>query len=85
MAPVLVRGASVAFAGVQEPPTALDGRMVVAWVDGSPIVRWFQDQGDHGLLRAEDSKKRPVRVPLGLEGEPEAARLRRVLWIEAAR
>ncbi|WP_068419908.1 hypothetical protein [Planctomyces sp. SH-PL62] len=85
MAPVLVAGSSVAYADSDESSTALDGRMVVAWVDGVPMVRWFQDRGDHGLLRAEDVKKRAVRIPLKLDGKAEAAKVRRVLWIEASR
>lgn len=82
MAPVLTTGASIAFASEGEAPTMLDGRMVVAWVDGSAIVRWFEDHGDHALLRAENDREQPVR--LDLEGQDPAA-IRRVLWVEVSR
>lgn len=82
MSPVLSSGATVAFAAEGEPLTALDGRMVVARVDDRLVVRWFEDHGDHGLLRAEDDRELPMRIdPVS---EPSAS-LRRVLWIEAAR
>mgnify|MGYP001048333568 CR=1 FL=1 len=83
MEPVLARGSTVAFAAEQESPRELDGRMVAAWVEeDEPVIRWFQDQGGHGLLRSQDSARRPVRV--ALDG-PQAPRIRRILWIEAAR
>jgi len=88
MAPAAARGAFVAFAREAESPTALDGRMVVAWVDGQSMIRWFQDRGDHGLLRAQDSSRRIVRVPLSADGgasDSETVKVRRVLWIEAPR
>ncbi len=82
MSPVLPRGTSVAFAPVSESPATLDGRMVVAWVDGLALVRWFEDRGDHGLLHAEDRNEPVRRVDLGPD-VPSSPR--RVLWIEAAR
>ncbi|WP_337173898.1 S24 family peptidase [Paludisphaera sp.] len=82
MAPVLARGTLIAYAPAGEPPASLDGRMVVARVDGEAIVRWFEDRGDHGVLRAEDPRERPVRVDLDADEPPP---IRRVLWIEAAR
>jgi SOS-response transcriptional repressor LexA len=82
MGPVLSRGMTVAFAAEAEPPTALDGRMVVARIDGQVFVRWFEDCGDHGVLRAEDESERPIRVDLTAD---DPASIRRVLWIEAAR
>ena len=81
MEPVLPRGAMVAFASEVEPARELEGRMVVAWIDGAPLVRWYQDQGDHALLRAQDPAERPVRVAI----DGETARIRRILWIESVR
>ncbi|MDG3004406.1 S24 family peptidase [Paludisphaera mucosa] len=84
MEPVLARGASVAFAkDDEESLTSLDGRMVVAWVDGVAMVRWFQDRGDHALLRAEDSGERAVRIELDADGKSPVVQVRRILWIEA--
>ena len=82
MAPVLVRGSTVAFAPEEEGPALLDGRMVVAWIEGEPVVRWFEDRGDHGVLRAQDAGVEPLRFTL--EGS-DAPSVRRVLWIGSAR
>jgi hypothetical protein len=82
MAPVVAQGTLVAFAAEGEPPTALDGRMVVARAGGATVIRWFEDRGDHGLLRAEDPQERPVRVELGGD---DPVSIRRVLWIGAIR
>lgn len=82
MGPVLTRGMTVAFAAEAEPATALDGRMVVARMDGRVFVRWFEDRGDHGVLRAQDECEQPVRIDLA---DDDPASIRRVLWIEAAR
>jgi hypothetical protein len=82
MAPVVARGTVVAFAAEGEAPALLDGRMVVARVGGEPVVRWFEDRGDHGLLRAEYPRESPVRIDLVGDAPPP---IRRVLWIEAAR
>ncbi len=82
MSPLLACGASVAFASEAEPSTALDGRMVVVWMEGEILVRWFEDRGDHALLRAEDGCVAPLRIDL----DPQRpVMVRRVLWIEAAR
>jgi len=84
MAPVLARGAAVAYADAEESSAALDGRMVVAWLDGEPVVRWFHDLGDHALLRAEHSDRRPLRVSLRGDGFTDSGRVRRVLWVGPA-
>ncbi|WP_165070624.1 S24 family peptidase [Paludisphaera rhizosphaerae] len=81
MEPVLPRGAMVAYTSEEESARELDGRMVAAWIDGQPMVRWFQDLGDHGLLRAQDPAERPFQVNL----DDELPRIRRILWIEAVR
>lgn len=81
MEPVLTRGAMVAFASEEESPRELDGRMVAVWMGGQPVIRWFQDQGDHGLLRTQDPSVRPLRLAL----DDELPRIRRILWIEGAR
>ena len=81
MAPLMVHGAYVAFSRTEEDPSTLDGRMVVAWVENAPIVRWFQDCGRFALLRAENSTANPPQVLVDLEDRPHERRFRRVLWI----
>jgi hypothetical protein len=81
MAPILMDGAYVAFAKNEEPLPALDGKIVVAWVDGLPIVRWFQFCDKVAVLRAENPATVPNQVLVDLESRPEERKIRRVHWI----
>jgi phage repressor protein C with HTH and peptisase S24 domain len=81
MAPILMDGAYVAFAKSEEPLTGLDGKMVVAWIDGQPVVRWFQFCDKMALLRAENPATVPNQLLLDLETQTEDRKFRRVLWI----
>jgi hypothetical protein len=81
MAPIVADGACVAFAEEEETPAELDGRLVVAWVEGEPLVRWFALTGRFGLLRAENPGHEPATVVIDLDGPPRGRRLRRVLGI----
>jgi len=81
MAPILMDGAYVAFAKNEEPLAALDGRIVVAWIDNQPIVRWFQFCDKVGVLRAENPSTVPNQVLVDLESHPEGRKIRRVHWI----
>ncbi len=79
MSPLLSDGACVAFAGSEESPAELDGKLVVALGEAPPIVRWFQDCGRYALLRAENRAAASVLVDF--EDRSEFQRFRRVLWI----
>ena len=81
MSPIVGDGAYVAFAKSEEDPIGLDGKMVVAWVDKQPVVRWFQYGGRYAVLRAENPATNPVTILIDLEDEDRPARFRRVLWI----
>jgi Peptidase S24-like len=81
MAPILMDGANVAFAKSEEPLTGLDGKMVVAWIDDQPVVRWFQFCDKIALLRAENPAELPNQLLLDLETEAGDHKFRRVLWI----
>jgi hypothetical protein len=81
MAPILADGAYVAFSKSEEEPVRLDGKMVVAWVEGRPVVRWFQFCGRYGVLRAEYPAAQPPTLLIDLEDRSRDPRLRRVLWI----
>lgn len=81
MAPIVAEGAQVAFSADDEPAEALEGAMVVAWVEGKPIVRWFRCSGRYGLLRAENPEAVPSIQLVDLDGPAEQRRVRRVLWI----
>ena len=81
MSPIVADGAYVAFSKSEETPAALDGKMVVAWIEDKPIVRWFQDCGRYALLRAENPAADPPQILVDLEHPTEGTRFRRVLWI----
>jgi phage repressor protein C with HTH and peptisase S24 domain len=79
MAPILADGASVAYARSEEDLQHLDGKMVVTWVDGLPLVRWFQNCGRFALLRAENPNTVPQQVLVDLEDAKQRPRFRRVV------
>lgn len=81
MSPVIADGASVVYASSGEDPAVLDGKLVVAWVEGTPLIRWFEACGDFAQLRAESSDTEPCQVSFDIEDESEGDRVRRVLWI----
>jgi hypothetical protein len=81
MAPIVASGARVAYAAEPESPRDLDGAMVVAWVEGQPLVRWFRLTGTYGLLRAENPDFTPSIILLDLKERGAGPKLRRVLWI----
>jgi hypothetical protein len=81
MEPILADGAYVAFSKTEEDLHALDGAMVVAWVDNVPVVRWFQHCGRFALLRAENAGANPPQILVDLEDRLHERRYRRVLWI----
>jgi hypothetical protein len=81
MAPVVVDGAQVAFSGEEEEFAELGDRLVVAWVDGEPLIRWFKIRGRHGQLRAENAEADGLQVRIDLEDPDPDFQVRRVCWI----
>jgi len=81
MAPIVADGASVAYSSRDEDVHRLDGKMVVVWLEGQAMVRWFQHCGRYALLRAQNPKTSPQEILVDLEDPRELPRFRRVLWI----
>jgi Peptidase S24-like len=81
MAPVVADGASVAYSAQDEGPDELHNKLVVIWVDGQPMVRWFQHCGRYALLRAENPDTVPLQRLVDLEDTENPPQFRRVLWI----
>jgi hypothetical protein len=81
MVPIVADGASVAYFPRDEDVRHLDGKLVVVWLEGQPLVRWFQHCGRYILLRAENPKTVPQQILVDLEEPGEPPRFRRVLWI----
>jgi len=84
MAPLVAPGSTVAYSKEDEPATALDGRMVVAWIDSEPMVRWFRAHERRGLLEAENAGAGSPRIVVELDDPAHPSKIRRVLWIEPA-
>jgi hypothetical protein len=81
MAPIVADGASVAYAKNEEEVQQLDGKLVVAWLDEQPVVRWFQHCDRFALLRAQNPSTVPQQVLVDLEDPRQRPRFRRVLWV----
>jgi hypothetical protein len=81
MAPIVADGASVAYAKEEEDVQQLDGKLVVAWLDNQPVVRWFQQCGRYALLRCQNPTTVPQQVLVDLEDNKQKPRFRRVLWV----
>lgn len=82
MAPVIAQGASVAFSRDAEDAAALDGKIVVVWIDHQPLIRWYQDCGRYALLRAQNPEASPQQTLIDLDNSQSRPQFRRVLWIE---
>jgi phage repressor protein C with HTH and peptisase S24 domain len=83
MAPVLEEGSTVAYTDRDNVPAELDGKLVVAWVEGHPLVRWFQSSGRYALLRSENPNAPQGTIILDLQGPDEGRRIRRVIGISS--
>ncbi len=81
MTPIVADGASIAYARDEDDLRELDGKMIVAWLENQPIVRWFQYCGRYALLRAENPRTVPQQILVDLEDPHQRPRFRRVLWI----
>jgi hypothetical protein len=83
MAPILADGASVAYSARDEDVSLLHKKMVVVWLNGQPIVRWFELSRDprYAVLKAGNPEADPAQILLDLEDPRDPPRLRRVLWI----
>ena len=81
MSPIVAVGAYVAFAKSEETPEDLDGKMVVAWIDDKPLVRWLQNCARYVVLRAENPNTIPATILVDLDDRSRTPRFRRVLWI----
>ena len=81
MAPIVADGASVAYAKEEDDVQQLDGKLVVAWIDNQPVVRWFQQCGRYALLRAQNPSTVPQQVLVDLDDNKHKPRFRRVLWV----
>ena len=81
MAPIVAEGAHVAYAEAEPVSEAFHDKLVVAWIDGKVVVRWFQHCGKFALLRAENPTAAPPSILVDLDQGAESGSFHRVLWI----
>jgi len=81
MAPIIADGADVAFVRAEEPAADLNGKIVVAFIDDHPMVRWFDHHGRFAVLRAENPSLDSPEIVIDLEEKSKKSQFRRVLWI----
>ena len=81
MVPVVADDASVAYSPHEEGPEQLHNKLVVTWIDGQPIVRWFQHCSPYALLRAQNPDAVPQQRLVDLQDKVHPPRFRRVLLI----
>ena len=79
MAPIIAEGAYVTYAEAEPASVSLHDKMVVTWVEGRPVVRWFQHCGRFALLRAENVAVTPTSTLIELEDDDQ--QFHRVMWI----
>ena len=80
MTPIVAEGARVAYGEAEPASTTFHDKLVVAWVEGALILRWFQHCGRYALLRAENPATPEPSILVDLEGGDERT-FHRVLWI----
>ncbi|WP_435017077.1 S24 family peptidase [Tundrisphaera sp. TA3] len=80
MTPIVAEEAIVAYAEAEPISEMLDGKLVVAKIDGQEYVRWFQHCGRYALLRAENPATDPPTILVDPSAEGDSA-YHRVLWI----
>jgi len=81
MAPIVAEGALVAYAEPEPISESIQEKLVVAFVDGESVVRWFQHCGRFALLRAENPGVSPSSILIEFDQPGNLTQLHRVLWI----
>ena len=81
MAPIVAEGAHVAYAEAQPVSEAFHDRLIVAWINARPMVRWFQHCGRFALLRAENPTANPPSILIEFDRDRSTESFHRVLWI----
>lgn len=85
MAPLAPAGSKVVYLDAEEEPKALDGKMVVVWIQNQPILRWFQHTRNYILLRVDNPSYDPQSLLVDLTNLPPGWKVRRALYIRLPR
>lgn len=81
MAPVIADGGYVAYSDAEEDLDSLNHSLVVAWIEGQTLIRWFSRSGRFGVLRAENPAHESATLLFNVDESAHDRKIRRVLWI----
>lgn len=80
MSPMLPMGSIVAVDRSITNPMQLHGRIVAARMDSTPIIRWLEISGRHGILRPNQQGRDFPLVPVDLESTNSSFIIGQVVW-----
>jgi transcriptional regulator with XRE-family HTH domain len=80
MHPILPAGSIVAIDRSIADPIQLDGQIVAACPDGTPMVRWLEVSGRHVILRPNQQGRDFPLVPVDLEDHYHEFVIGQVVW-----
>jgi hypothetical protein len=80
MAPILSRGSVAAVDRSLHEPESLQGRIVAALVEGTPVIRWLDISGRHLILRPNQPSRDVPIIPVEWDGKVPAPILGQVVW-----
>jgi Peptidase S24-like len=80
MFPILPAGSVVAMDRTLTDPQRLQGKMVAANPDGTPIVRWLDLTGRHMIFRPNMTSREHPLIPMEYDGTSASPILGQVVW-----
>lgn len=82
MQPILPAGSVAAVDRAMVDPDKLDGRLVAACPEGTPVIRWLEISGRHIILRPNQTSREYPIIPIERQedGKPNPAIIGQVVW-----
>lgn len=80
MYPILPAGSIVAIDRSMTDPMHLNGRLVAACPEGTPMVRWLDVHGRHIILKPNQAGGEHPLIPIELNGEGPSVIIGEVVW-----
>jgi hypothetical protein len=80
MYPILPSGSIVAIDRSRRAIESLQGRMVAACPDGTPMIRWLDLSGRHLILRPNQPSREHPLIPVEVNGRMSDLLLGQVVW-----
>jgi hypothetical protein len=80
MYPILPAGSVVAIDRTKTDIPSLQGRMVAAWPDDEPMIRWLELSGRHLILRPNQPSREHPLIPVEMHGNSHDLIIGQVVW-----